>query len=85
MRWLVAIPVYNEAKYVERVLAKVLGFATDVLVIDDGSSDETPRLLTRFGVDVTGVDQRRSSSTARGIADDTDSLGINLVSNGILA
>jgi len=52
MRWLVAIPVYNEARYVERVLAKVLQHAIDVLVIDDGSSDETPRLLSRFGVDV---------------------------------
>lgn len=52
MRWLVAIPVYNEARYVERVLAKVLQYAPDVLVIDDGSSDDTPRLLSRFGVDV---------------------------------
>jgi dolichol-phosphate mannosyltransferase len=74
MRWLVAIPVYNEAKYVERVLAKVLGFATDVLVIDDGSSDETPRLLTRFGVDVirhcTNRGYGRSMRTAFSWADE---------------
>lgn len=52
MRTLVAIPVYNEEKYVERVLANVLEYSSDVLMIDDGSSDRTPTLLTKFPVDV---------------------------------
>lgn len=52
MRTLIAIPVYNEEKYVCRVLAHVLEYASDVLVIDDGSSDRTPSLLSKFPVDV---------------------------------
>lgn len=52
MRTLIAIPVYNEEKYVSRVLAHVLEYASDVLVIDDGSSDRTPSLLSKFPVDV---------------------------------
>lgn len=52
MRTLIAIPVYNEEKYVSRVLAQVLEYADDVLVIDDGSSDRTPALLSKFQVDV---------------------------------
>ena len=48
MRTLVAIPTYNEEKYVERVLARVLGVHPDVLVIDDGSKDRTPALLAQF-------------------------------------
>ena len=52
MRVLVAIPVYNEQEYVMRVLGRVLEFADDVLVIDDGSSDGTPCLLPKRPVDV---------------------------------
>lgn len=52
MRTLIAIPVYNEEKYVERVLSLVRAFATDILVIDDGSTDATPCLLARQGVAV---------------------------------
>ncbi len=51
-RTLVAIPVYNEEKYVDRVLSRVLQFASDVLVIDDGSTDPTPCLLPRHPVEV---------------------------------
>ena len=53
MRTLVAIPVYNEAKYVEQVLERVLSYAPDdVLMIDDGSTDRTPQLLAQFPVEV---------------------------------
>ena len=45
MRLLIAIPVFNEQKYLGRVLDKVRQFHTDILVIDDGSTDETPRIL----------------------------------------
>ena len=51
-RTLLAIPVYNEAKNVERVLGRVLEYVPDVLVIDDGSSDATPSLLAQFPVEV---------------------------------
>ena len=52
MRTLVAIPVFDEEKYVCRVLDAVLRQVPDVLVIDDGSSDRTVSLLPRFPVDV---------------------------------
>ncbi len=52
MRTLVAIPVYNEARYVRAVLGRVLAHAPDVLVIDDGSTDATPRLLPEFPVEI---------------------------------
>jgi glycosyltransferase involved in cell wall biosynthesis len=47
MRPLIAVPVYNEAWYIERVLRAIRRVADDVLVIDDGSTDATPALLRR--------------------------------------
>lgn len=52
MRTLIAIPVFNEEKYVHRVLDRVLKHAGNVLVIDDGSTDRTPALLPNYPVDV---------------------------------
>ena len=48
MRLLTAIPVHNEEKYLEGVLREVLRYADHVLVVDDGSTDQTPALLRRF-------------------------------------
>lgn len=55
MKTLIAIPVYNEEKYVCRVLTEVLKFAPQppqILVIDDGSTDRTSSLLEKLPVDV---------------------------------
>ncbi|MGC8640076.1 MAG: glycosyltransferase family 2 protein [Isosphaeraceae bacterium] len=48
MRFLTAIPVHNEEKYLEGVLREVVRYAGDILVVDDGSTDRTPKLLRRF-------------------------------------
>jgi dolichol-phosphate mannosyltransferase len=44
---LIAIPVFNERKYVQKVLSKVLGIHREVVLIDDGSTDGTAELLGR--------------------------------------
>ncbi|MEK6702113.1 MAG: glycosyltransferase family 2 protein [Planctomycetota bacterium] len=52
MRTLIAIPVFNEAKTVRRVLESVLRHAGNVLVVDDGSTDATPAIVSELPVDV---------------------------------
>lgn len=44
---LLAIPVYNEAEHVSRVLARARRFIGDMLVVDDGSEDGTSARLDR--------------------------------------
>lgn len=46
-RFLTALPVFNEAAHVDRVLDEVLRFAPEVLVVDDGSTDGTSDVLAR--------------------------------------
>ena len=48
MRFLTAIPVYNEDKHLDAILREVLRYASDVLVVDDGSTDRTPELLKGY-------------------------------------
>ncbi|MBP85525.1 MAG: dolichyl-phosphate mannose synthase [Planctomycetaceae bacterium] len=46
-RYLTALPVFNEANSVDRVLEEVRRFSDDILVVDDGSTDGTAEVLTR--------------------------------------
>jgi dolichol-phosphate mannosyltransferase len=48
MRTLVAIPVYNEEHHVRSVLDRVRQFAPNILILDDGSSDRTPEILSEL-------------------------------------
>jgi glycosyltransferase involved in cell wall biosynthesis len=47
MRFLTAIPVYNEERYVENVLTEVRRYSPDILVVNDGSTDQSVALLNR--------------------------------------
>ena len=44
-RILTALPVYNEERHLQDVLAEVKKYSQDILVVDDGSSDRTPGLM----------------------------------------
>jgi glycosyltransferase involved in cell wall biosynthesis len=47
MHVLTAVPVYNEARYVESVLREVRRYSPRILVVNDGSSDGTADILAR--------------------------------------
>jgi glycosyltransferase involved in cell wall biosynthesis len=52
MKALVIVPAYNEAENLPFVLADLQGFAGDVLVVDDGSTDATGEVARRSGAAV---------------------------------
>ncbi|EQD69075.1 dolichyl-phosphate mannose synthase, partial [mine drainage metagenome] len=46
MKTLIAIPIFNEERYLRKVLSEIRQHTNaDILVIDDGSTDSTPRIL----------------------------------------
>lgn len=64
-RWLCALPVYNEVNFVDDVLDNVTKYATDVLVVDDGSDDGTDgRLAGRDDVVVVRHPKNRGYGAA---------------------
>ena len=68
MRFLTAIPVYNEETHLEEVLVATRPFSKEILVVDDGSSDGTPRLLERFP-DVRVLTHRSNEGYGAGLRD----------------
>src|SRR5437899_8202532 len=47
MRFLTAIPVFNEARYLEDVLREVRKYSPRIVVVNDGSTDGTADLLAK--------------------------------------
>jgi len=48
MNWCVIIPTYNNDKTLEKVLDDILEFTSDVIVVNDGSTDSTSSVLEKF-------------------------------------
>lgn len=50
--YFVVIPAYNEATRIGAVIGKVKKFTSKIIVVDDGSVDETKRVADKLGVTV---------------------------------
>jgi len=48
MNWCVVIPTFNNGKTLEKVVNDVLKVTTDVIVVNDGSTDHTAEILKKF-------------------------------------
>ncbi|MCH7701054.1 MAG: glycosyltransferase family 2 protein [Planctomycetes bacterium] len=70
-RTLLAIPVYNEAAHLQTVLSHARHYVSDILVIDDGSTDDTPRLLA-LETRLTVIQHSRNLGYGQSLADAFD-------------
>jgi glycosyltransferase involved in cell wall biosynthesis len=63
-RVLVGIPAYNEANYVASVVVQARQYADEVIVVDDGSSDNTARIAELAGATVIRHDENKGYGAA---------------------
>lgn len=64
MKVFVVIPSYNEAHNIEAVLASLQKYNYQIVVVDDGSSDQTARLASRAGAIVLRHEINRGQGAA---------------------
>jgi glycosyltransferase involved in cell wall biosynthesis len=72
-RLLLVTPAYNEAAYLESMIRAVAAQSRPPdlwLIVDDGSTDETPRLLERFEAEVPFLQVRQAPARDRFAGDD---------------
>ncbi len=61
---LVAIPAYNEGRYVGSVVLKARQYADEVVVLDDGSTDDTSEIARLAGATVIRHEENRGYGAA---------------------
>jgi len=66
----IVVPAYNEARFIEGVLRRVadLPLRTELVVVDDGSSDETPQILARLQEELPNLRAERQPNQGKGAA-----------------
>ncbi len=59
-----AIPAYNEAKHIAGIIKQAAAYVDEVIVADDGSSDDTARVASRAGARVIRSEVNRGAGQA---------------------
>lgn len=67
MSYCVAIPAFNAARTIKETLDSVLNQSvapSEIVVVDDGSSDDTPDIVAQYGADVRLIRQQNAGCGA---------------------
>ncbi|MDX6641129.1 MAG: hypothetical protein QOF12_2140, partial [Solirubrobacteraceae bacterium] len=66
----IVVPAYNEARTLEGVLRRVaeLPLREELIVVDDGSVDETPEILARLAAELPSLRAGRQPNQGKGAA-----------------
>jgi len=63
----VVIPAYNEADKIGNVLGRIPDFVDEVIVVDDGSKDNTSEVAESFGVKVIRLNENQGKGKAMSV------------------
>src|SRR2546426_6356497 len=61
---IVCVPVYNGAKHIASIVRDTKSYCTEVLVCDDGSTDDTKKEAKRGGAILTSHTKNKSKGAA---------------------
>lgn len=65
---LIAVPVYNEEECLDTVIGRIKEFATNILIINDGSTDKTAEML-KSHKDISVIQHKNNSGYGRSLID----------------
>jgi len=74
MKLSIVIPVYNESRHIEEVIARVkavalpTGIEREIIIVDDGSTNGTSDILTRYADDDTVIIRSLLRNYGKGVA-----------------
>jgi glycosyltransferase involved in cell wall biosynthesis len=57
----IVIPAYNEEKNIESVLRDVISYSKNIIVVDDGSTDNTRQEALKVSPDITVISHKKNS------------------------
>ena len=60
----IIIPAYNEAKRIGNVLSKIPDFADEIIVVDDGSKDNTAEVAKKYGANIIRLKENQGKGAA---------------------
>jgi glycosyltransferase involved in cell wall biosynthesis len=61
----VIIPTYNNDRTLEKIIGDVLNYTDDLIVVNDGSTDETSRIIGKFtSIQVVNISKNRGKGIA---------------------
>lgn len=74
MKLSILIPVYNEAQFIGELIRRVrcvelpVGITEEIIIVDDGSTDETPEILKRYNADTAIKIYRQNKNMGKSAA-----------------
>ena len=66
LRCCVVMPTYNNAGTLRDVISEVLEYCSEVIVVNDGSTDATAQIISTFGERIRSLSQERNQG--KGVA-----------------
>ena len=68
-KWCVIIPTFNNDKTLEKVLQEVLNICNNIIVINDGSTDNTANILEDFKDQIRIINHKENKGKGKSLRD----------------
>lgn len=56
----VIIPTFNNEKTIQKVISDVLEYCNNVIVVNDGATDNTPHFIEKFGIKIISIGYQKN-------------------------